>query len=322
MMLFFVLQLLILPTCGQQFDGEKWINSPYCGLDTMKDSESRISGGSDAVDGQYPYFASLVDTEDAELPPFRYCGAAIIEPQVLLTAAHCLRNKEDLFRKGHIKALVRSTGPKDGSLIGLKHYVIHPDYSVLRRAGDLALIFTKDPIGGILDQDPDIATRDDRPLANTVCLPEDDTEFGEYVSFTTIGFGLTNDNTQPDRLQAANVSTPSPTSKSVGIDCRRLAKRCLPERNILLYNSDQSRARVCQGDSGSPLVKISSSSSMDDHYVEGGRPRATLAGIVLGKTHKDKGCVPTGSTVAARITFFMPWIRREVERYFNSVPIN
>jgi len=49
--------------------------------------ESRIIGGTRAMDGEYPYAVSLQDEKGP------YCGASLIAPDMLLTAAHCKQNK-------------------------------------------------------------------------------------------------------------------------------------------------------------------------------------------------------------------------------------
>lgn len=50
--------------------------------------ESRIISGKDAIEGQFPYQASLRSKFDNN----HYCGAAILNNRFLLTAAHCCQN--------------------------------------------------------------------------------------------------------------------------------------------------------------------------------------------------------------------------------------
>ena len=60
-----------------------------CGADRGIEDVGKIVGGEPAPRGQYPFFAALVD-EDGE----HICGGALIAPQWVLTAAHCLTNPE------------------------------------------------------------------------------------------------------------------------------------------------------------------------------------------------------------------------------------
>ncbi|WP_122837436.1 S1 family peptidase [Pseudomonas viridiflava] len=64
-----------------------------CGADRAVEDVGKIVGGEPAPSGQYPFFAALVE-EDGE----HICGGALIAPQWVLTAAHCLTNPE---KKAH-----------------------------------------------------------------------------------------------------------------------------------------------------------------------------------------------------------------------------
>ena len=65
--------------------------------------ESRIIGGTRAMDGEYPYAVSLQDEKGP------YCGASLIAPDMLLTAAHCKQNKS-------IKAVIGRYDLRDTSV--------------------------------------------------------------------------------------------------------------------------------------------------------------------------------------------------------------
>lgn len=57
-----------------------------CGIANGYAETSRIVGGYDVGYEKYPWYAALVRGQDEV-----YCGATLIGPGVLVTAAHCFR---------------------------------------------------------------------------------------------------------------------------------------------------------------------------------------------------------------------------------------
>ena len=86
---------------------------------------------------EVPYIASLRKNSLA------ICGASILSPNILLTAAHCFSINEN-----HItyNILAGSAYRNFGSYHAIKNLQIYPDYNTSGHVHDLALIFVFPPI--------------------------------------------------------------------------------------------------------------------------------------------------------------------------------
>ena len=94
--------------------------------------ESRIVGGSPASDGEYPYQVAML--VDRSLFPFlpearpgwaQWCGGSVIDPDYILTAAHCVigRSAYDFQVLAGTRDI--QTG---GDLIEVDEIIMHPAY--------------------------------------------------------------------------------------------------------------------------------------------------------------------------------------------------
>jgi V8-like Glu-specific endopeptidase len=68
------------------------VNAGYADSASAKSAVSRIVGGDDAVRGEYPWMAALIEAKDRGIPHDPFCGASLIHPKWLLTAAHCVKD--------------------------------------------------------------------------------------------------------------------------------------------------------------------------------------------------------------------------------------
>lgn len=100
--------------------------------------KNRIVGGFSSVEKQFPYQVSLRHKQRDQ----HFCGASIIKPTWIVTAAHCffrLGNSTDMFY-----ALVNRTHATDtGIRIDFDKLIMHPMFGVRAPLPDIALIRTK-----------------------------------------------------------------------------------------------------------------------------------------------------------------------------------
>ncbi|WP_421725098.1 S1 family peptidase [Bauldia sp.] len=101
-----------------------------------------VVGGSPAAEGAWPWQVRLLDTRD---PNSGFCGGSLIDPQWVLTAAHCLVVGDGIVERvvvGHGSIYQSKLKMVDGAMI-----IVHPDYLTDNHA-DLALIKLAEPITG------------------------------------------------------------------------------------------------------------------------------------------------------------------------------
>ena len=187
-------------------------------------SEIKIVGGQNAQQ-VYPFMASL------RADWGHLCGASVIGPNVLLTAAHCLANNR---RIDSILVGATNRNGDDHSLVitsdQIDRVTVHPSFDRRTLSNDLAVINLKSNL-------PDKYTPINLDQRNT------DTLAGRQVR--AIGWGSTENssNPWPDTLQ--EVSLPLITNGS-----------CLTyytNVNQTMVCTYQVGKDACQGDSGGPL---------------------------------------------------------------------
>ncbi|XP_059902668.1 transmembrane protease serine 6 [Gadus macrocephalus] len=242
-----------------------------CGISQIT---SRIVGGVNSSEGEWPWQASLQDRGQ------HICGGALVSDQWVVTAAHCFYDDRLLNPSVwtvHLgKLLLNRTGPYD-EVVPVLSIHLHRYYDEASHDYDLALLRVK-------RSSPALLARRVLP----VCLPPPSHRFSPSTLCWVTGWGALKENGEGSNvLQMVVVRLVSEVS------CARTYGNLVTPR-MLCAGYRQGGRDACQGDSGGPLV------------CRGPLGRWFLAGVVSWGT----GCGrPDYYGVYSRITKVSAWIR-------------
>lgn len=150
-------------------------------------SEFRIFNGNDAIDGQFPYQASIRSKHDNK----HHCGAAILNNRFLLTAAHC--SKFDYSKPAYISVVVGALHRSNGGVVmDVDKITPHEAFDPWTLRNDIALIRTA----------KEIKFND---KIQPIPLPSEDVDDGKPLIIS--GWGKNGDDSRPDTLQYIEVQS-------------------------------------------------------------------------------------------------------------------
>nr|WP_255672066.1 serine protease [Glycomyces amatae] len=187
------------------------------------DFDAQIIGGQPAAEGQFPWIVALADAND---PSYNYCGGQLIEPDVVLTAAHCTEGS------AASDVVVRHGGTDIAETDVHEVAAVHvaEGFDGATMANDWALVRLAEPIAG----------------APTVPLADADTEGG---TLTVAGWGTTESGSLSDALLYVDVPyiADADCSGAYGSEFDAATMICAGDL-------ENGGVDSCQGDSGGPLV--------------------------------------------------------------------
>ncbi|MBU3866600.1 serine protease [Streptomyces sp. 4503] len=241
----------------------------------MTGSAEAIVNGTDPTE-RYPFMATIPESAPKHGLYDGNCGASLIDPQWVLTAAHCVQG-DGLELDGTVR--IGSEERKSGGTVrAIERTVVHPGYV----NGD----------GKAANKDDIALVRLDRPVAEKpIRIAE---RAGQPGTPTRIlGFGTTVDTELkfPERLRE--------------LETRRGADaECAPgyaDRTRLCTISRVPQAMACFGDSGGPQLQ------------KGRHGRWELVGATSGPGAPGVAC-SAGPGLYTNVPAYAGWIRETLER--------
>ncbi|XP_073491188.1 transmembrane protease serine 9-like [Aquarana catesbeiana] len=198
---------------------------------------SRIVGGTDALDGEWPWQISL------QYSGSHRCGGSLISPEWVLTAAHCIINPIQESNYKVYLGLYR-LGVIDSQTVvaNVRDIIIHPNYKDTGDIGDIALVRLATPV---------TYTQYIMPI----CLPSSTTTFLCGTECWVTGWGTTSYGGSPP-LNGILQEVMTPLIDH--ITCQRMYCNGGSNENIqyekICAGYMDGEKDSCQGDSGGPLV--------------------------------------------------------------------
>ncbi len=185
----------------------------------------QVVGGASAVTAQHPWMVALttVASESA------YCGGALVAPDRVLTAAHCISG----YRLGDVRVIAGRTDLRsnDGQQRRVQGFWTHPGYRSPGQGGDVAVLF--------LDR-----ALPYRPLP----LETNPDAYQPGAPATILGWGYTSEGgPNSSELRGADVALFADS------DCAATYQQFDPGA-MLCAGRPRGGVDACYGDSGGPLV--------------------------------------------------------------------
>ena len=194
-----------------------------------------VVGGEPADVGEWPWQVVLI-VDGGE-----YCGGALLELDVVVTAAHCTEGlgPSDI----RVEAGSIEIGGDDAQRRGVSRLLAHEDYDDTTLENDIALVFLDEP----LDASDLVA-----PVALSDPAAEDERTEGGDPAFVT-GFGVTDEDAvnTSDILLEAEIEVFDDASC---VDSYDESPDEVAPALMLCAGFAQGGADACFGDSGGPLV--------------------------------------------------------------------
>ncbi|NXL43963.1 OVCH2 protein, partial [Podilymbus podiceps] len=215
------------PKCGQKIQESK----PWSYLNLF----TRIVGGNQVKQGSHPWQVSLKRRQK------HFCGGTIVSAQWVVTAAHCILDRNLLqylnVTAGEHDLRIRENGEQT---LPVKYVIKHPNFDPRRPMNyDIALL----KLDGAFNFSPSVLP---------ACLPDPGEKFEAGYICTACGWGRLNENgVLPQVLYEVNLPILNTKECSKALST---LKKPIQGDTIMCAGFPDGGKDACQGDSGGPLL--------------------------------------------------------------------
>jgi len=208
-----------------------------CGVPAVKpDTSTNIVGGKDAIPYSWPWQISIF--EDGE----HNCGATLITSEWVMTAAHCVSEKNPGLYTIKLGVFNNSRIDEDGEIISnVTEVHRHPDFDYGKLINDIALMKLANPVEFTDHISP-------------VCLPtnQDEELPRAGTNLFTTGWGRVNASTYEFPTSLKQVMLPLMSTETC--KAKNNVNPIFDEKLHICAGFDQGGKGICHGDSGGPAM--------------------------------------------------------------------
>ena len=191
-----------------------------------------IVGGTLSSTTEAPWAIALLNSSSSRASG-RWCGAALVRANKIITAAHCIIKPVSTFQA--VQGRPDLANKKVGRVSAIKSIWIHPGYNRTDNRNDFAVLTLAKPFTGVQTIQLETNPKADRQGA----VP------------TVFGWGDTNDTGPQDVLQKLRVPD---LGDAVCLKNKEYVDNGYAAASNVCAGYLDGRADACQGDSGGPLV--------------------------------------------------------------------
>ncbi|MGI9018017.1 MAG: trypsin-like serine protease [Euzebya sp.] len=219
-----------------------------------------VVGGSEAAEGAWPSTVALARAEDGDDVSGQFCAGTVVAEDLVLTAAHCLRNDDETWRQPEqIRVLAGRhdlNQPGGVARVGVEVY-LHPAYDSVRRRNDVAVLRVSGPLDAPVQR---LAS------SSSAAQPGATDDDGAVV----VGWGRTGQNdTQASattvvlKQATVDIATDEDCAQAFGGSLDLSIHLCAGGQG----SEEEPQPDACRGDSGGPLFVVEPGGRIVQHGI-------------------------------------------------------